>query len=256
MILSDSQLSSVKRAWGKALRAPLTLAGAAAGIALLVAGCSGSNGSNHAVVRATNAIAEEGDMSMIINAGAVNGTQSYGETSGYLYFPSTGQSTAAFALSKISSGTAFPSVPLTFNVTGANAYTLVAYGDPTQAATSVLYPNILLLTDNSNPVPSGEALIRVANVAPAAGVINYSFGSSTSTPVLYGGATLYGEVPVGANTLTVTSATTGAVLFTQSIPVSAGKAYTVLVSESMVAATVGSTVTGTTEYGPIILNDR
>ncbi len=197
-------------------------------------------------------------MSMIINSGAVNGTQKYGETSGYLYFPSTGQSTAAFALSQVTSGLTFPEQTLTFNVTGANAYTLVAYGDPTTGDTSVQYPSILLLTDNDDPVPSGQSLIRVANVAPATGVINYSFGNGTPAPIIYGHSSLYITVPAGQTTINATNASTGVSLFTtpQIINASAGSAYTVLVSEPTVASTIQAPNSGTVTYGTIILNDR
>ena len=197
-------------------------------------------------------------MSMIINSGAVNGTQSYGQTSGYLYFPSTGQSTAAFVLGQITSGLTFPEQPLTFNVEGANAYTLVAYGDPTTGDTSVQYPNILLLTDNAAPVPSGQSLIRVANVSPAVGVVDYSFDDGTPASVIYGHSSDYIAVPAGQTTINATNASTGASLFTtpQTFKASAGSAYTVLVSEPTVASTAQAANSGTVTYGTIILTDR
>ncbi len=133
---------------------------------LLVAGCKintiNSFPTNVAHVRIMNAMPNAGPINVTVDGNAVWSALAFEATTAYTDFNNTQQH--VFNVNLVGSTSTL--VTATFNLAGTASYTLLAFG-PVDA------PFLSLMPDDTSAPGSGNFLIRVADVADAAGAIDF-----------------------------------------------------------------------------------
>ncbi len=238
-----------------------------------LAGCGGvSGGSTDAArVRAIDAAVNAGTANVLVNGASANGDQqalTQTETSPYLYISGDRQSSFSFNTSVTAPSDVL--VPTTPNLTLRNGqfYSAFLIGrvDVSPAKTapgtkSVNDPRFLqvVVTNDAHDAPAnGSALVRVVDAAPDGGAVDVAVNGQTLAG--YGGLTFqeptgdflpapYVNVPAGTLSVQANHAGTTTSLFPPvSVPVSAGKTYTLILTQPTVGTT--ATAAGGTTTAP------
>lgn len=205
---------------------PLALAILTAAI-LAVAGCSSNSPSgNLAHIRTVDAVPNGGTATIFVNEGTATGSQTYFQASPYLYIGG-GAAGFQFTLS------AQPSITYSAaneNITPGAVYSVVATGlanvtDEIDAR----YPRLIFLQDDIGSVPSGEAAVRMVNVAPDSPDVDLLVdGTTKASSISYLHYTGYIDVPAGSESLQIDqSGTSTALAGPTATTLSAGQHYTI-----------------------------
>ncbi len=254
-------LVSTARFFSARARRGAWAAGVALGVSAL-AGCGGVGGGTDAArIRAVNVAVNADQANILVNGASANGDQkAFTPTavSGYLYLAgnktSTFSWTTAVTLPAGASPPAGPSLYLSNN----QYYTAFLLGRTDVNVRSTNYTGVtdprflqVVVTSDSHPAPaSGNASVRVVDAAPDAGPVDVLVngkplssdytGLSYKVPVTTLLPAPYVDVPAG--TLSVQVNVSGAatpVVAATSVPVSAGKSYTLVVTEPSTTPTYG-----------------
>ena len=251
--------------------AALALLGAAT-LGLLGAGCGSSGSDPTARIKGVSLAVNGGTTGVLVNGGAVGGDLLFGESSPYNYI---GQGVSTFGFTTTSPVTANSILPPSSNLQLSNGafYTAFLIGrsdtpningkpDPRFLQTVVAAGRGAAAGYGSGASyadpPSGQANLRILNGAPDAGAVDVLVGgkvvfstvaypafpvlvkSGDSSAPAVNPVTLYQAVPSGTLSVQVNAAGTATVLVPPTnVPVSAGKAYTIIVTEPSITPTYG-----------------
>ena len=209
----------------------LTALASTACLTFATAGCSSSSSlaGNSDLIRTVDAVPDGGSTTVDINAGTVEGNQTFFSASPYL-FVNPGPSDFTFTLSSNASAI-YPSNSTT--LIGNAHYTAVLVGIASATLQSdPRYPQVIVLEDDQTLPPSGNERVRVVNAAPDAGAIDVTIaGSSFVTNLAYPTASPYLNVPAGPATVIVKQDSTGNTISTQQINIASGGATTLYETE-------------------------
>ncbi len=250
--------------------------------ALSLAGCGGVGGNSAAArVRAINAAVNAGTANILVNGASANGDQqslSQSSVSPYLYISGDRASSFSYTTSvTVPTTIVTPTVP---NLTLSNgqfySVFLIGRSDVTplptapgnKSANDPRFLQVVVTRDSHNAPTSGSALVRVVDAAADGGAVDVSVNGSTlagysglsfQEPITDFLAAPYVNVPSGSVSVQVNKAGTTTPLFAPvSTPLSAGKAYTLVLTEPSAgeaATTTGSTATAPT-FGVQTIQDN
>ncbi len=249
--------------WGRGGAALLALS--AAGLA----GCGGVGGNNAAArVRAIDAAVNAGTANILVNGASANGDQQTltgTEVSPYLYI--SGDRTSSFSYNSSVTPAANILVPTAPNLTLSNGqfYSVFLIGRidvtpaPTAPGTKVVndprFLQVVVTRDSHDTPASGSALVRVVDAAPDGGAVDVAVGGtvlpsysglSFQEPTSDFLAAPYVNVAAGTLSVQVNQTGTTTPLFAPvSVAVSAGKVYTLIITQPT-AGTTSTTAGGTT----------
>jgi len=254
-----------------ALAAPLAALGVAALAALLSAGCGSSGSDPTARIRGVDLAATAGTAGVLANGTALGGDLSFGQGSSY-QFVGPNLLIGGFTTSTGASSTATITIPASpaLRVSTGSFYTayLIGLAALPNVATGKPDPRLLqtVLTGDRGAAagysasapyadpPAGAANVRLLNGAADAGTVDVLVNgkvlfpgvaypalpvraatADTSAPAV-NPVTLYQVVPAGTLSVQVNAAGTATVLVPPTnVPVSGGKAYTLVVTEPTAA---------------------
>ncbi len=233
--------------------------GAAAMLALAaisLAGCGGVSGgnTNAARVRAVNAAVNAGTANILVNGASANGDQqafTLSAVSPYLYISGDRASSFSFNTSVAPpTDVVVPTIP-SLTLSNGQFYSIFLIGrvdvSPAKAAPGTKIVNdprflqVVVTRDSHDTPTGGSALVRVIDAAPDGGTVDVAVNGSTLTsyanlnfqePTTDFLAAPYVNVPAGTLSVQVNRAGTTTPLFAAvSVPLAAGKTYTILFTE-------------------------
>lgn len=219
-----------------------------------LAGCGGVSGSTDAArIRAVNVAVNADQANILVNGASANGDQkAFTPTavSGYLYLAGNKTSSFAWTTAVTLPAGASPPVGPSLYLSNNQYYTAFLLGRTDVNVRSTSNPGVtdphflqVVVTSDSHPAPaSGNAGIRIVDAAPDAGIVDVLVGGNAlssaytkltyQTPVTDFLSAPYVDVPAGTLSVQVNKAGTSTALFTAaSVAVSAGKSYTLVITE-------------------------
>ncbi len=210
-----------------------------AAVSVLV-GCGGGAGNTSAArIRAVDAATGAATVNILVNSSSTYGDQTYFSVSPYQYI-ATG--TSVFSYTTTASTTAITSKNNSLSLNSDQFYTAYLIGRPDVAASDTRFLQDVISDDSKPAIPSGQVAVRILHAAPDAGpvdvLVNGSVPNTTFTDVTYE-VTGNNFLPnayqlLTAGTLSVQVNTTGTshvIIPAASLNLTAGKAYTLLVTE-------------------------
>jgi hypothetical protein len=223
-----------------------------------VAGCGGVGNTSSARLRAVDAATDAGTADILVNSSASFGDQTYFAVSSSYFFIATGSSSFTSLTSVTSNNSnTITARTASYTLNSGQFYTayLVGRGDVT--VTTDPRDLEVLVTDDTKPtISAGQAAIRVIDAAPDAGgvdvLVNGAAPDASFNNLTFQTAAdnvFVGKyVSVAAGSLSVKVNATGtstAIVPATTITVTAGKAYTILVTEPTGGTALLGTVGGT-----------
>lgn len=237
--------------------------------ALLSAGCGSSSSDPTARIMSINLSPNSGTSGVLVNGAANGGDLNFGNSSPFNYI-GQGVSTFGFSTSAKLPTTGTAPVGANLQINNGSAYTSILIGradvpslsDPRYLQTIVTgdkgaAANYTGGVTYSDP-PSGQANVRIINAAPDAGTVDVQISGQTAfssvaypafpKPVNTGDAsgpattpaTTYKAFSAGTLSVQVNAAGSATVVVpATNVSVSAGKAYTIVVTEPTVTPTYG-----------------
>ncbi len=245
-----------------------------AALATGLAGCGGVSGGNTSAarVRAINAAVNAGTANILVNGASANGDQQAftpSAVSPYLYISGDRPSSFSYNTSVVPPTDVLPPTIPNLTLSNGQFYSVFLIGrvdvSPAKAAPGVKTSNDprflqVVVTKDSHDAPAGgSALVRVVDAAPDGGAVDvFVNGKALASysrlafqePTTDFLSAPYVNVPAGTLSVQVNQTGTAAPLFAPvSVPVSAGKTYTLLFTQPTVgtsATTTGGTTTAPT----------
>lgn len=239
-----------------------------------LAGCGGVSGGNTSAarVRAVNAAVNAGTANILVNGASANGDQqalTQTSVSPYLYISGDRQSSFSYNTSVVPPSDVQPPTIPSLTLSNGQFYSVFLIGrvdvSPAKTAPGVKTSNdprflqVVVTKDGHDAPTGGSALVRVVDAAPDGGAVDVTVGGKAlagyssltfQEPTKDFLAAPYVSVPAGTLSVQISQAGATTPLFAPvSVPVSAGKVYTLIFTEPTIgtaATTTGGTTTAPT----------
>lgn len=238
------------------------LAGLSALAPFALAGCGGTSGSNNSArIRAVDVAVNAQTANILVNSASANGDQmAFTSTavSPYLYIAGNRSSSFSYTTTALIPSGATPPAGPTLTLNNNQFYTVFLFGRSDvpvhgtafTGATDARFLQIVVTDDTHAAPAAGHASVRVVDAAPDAGAVDVNVGGALLSPA-YGNLTYqtpnrnflpapYVDVPAGTTSVSVMhTGTATPVVASTSVSVSAGKSYTLIITEPTTTPTFG-----------------